>query len=388
MSRYLLCGLTSLAFLCGAVRASADDDLDRIRKKQEIAVQKLKAEVASAIADSRNLEKTSSVNAKILLNEMIRQVRDSRDLLENERAALVRQLQVRLGDVNETARARKVAEDQRILREPPSGYRPPATDPRASGVTGAAKSFHESAKGAQRIIADTIREREKGINAINLSIERAAVATDKDIEFPSYWRELTERRKSLVSPKLTAKEIALLKTLNSVMSVDYNNEKFKSVLEHIQDKTGLSLIMDDASARDINLDYDEAVNFKVPKVTVRTILKKVLGDKGLTYIIKEGNIQVMTPKRAADHTVVRSYPVDDLVAPNQFAMMFGPFMQHAQMLQNAQQLINMIQLTVEPSYWQPNGPGTITFYAPTKTLLIRASAEMHYQMSSPGLFGR
>jgi hypothetical protein len=108
----------------------------------------------------------------------------------------------------------------------------------------------------------------------------------------------------------------------------------------------------------------------------------------LTYIIKEGNIQVMTPKRASEYTVVRSYPVDDLVAPNQFAMMFGPFAQHAQMLQNAQQLINMIQLTVEPSYWQPNGPGTITFYAPTKTLLIRASAEMHYQMGSPGLFGR
>ena len=105
-------------------------------------------------------------------------------------------------------------------------------------------------------------------------------------------------------------------------------------------------------------------------------------------IIKEGHLQVMTPKRAAEHTVVRAYPVDDLVAPNQTTAMFGPFVQQAQMMQNAQQLVNLIQFSIEPSYWQPNGPGTITFFAPTKTLMIRASAEMHYQMSSPGLFGR
>ena len=59
----------------------------------------------------------------------------------------------------------------------------------------------------------------------------------------------------------------------------------------------------------------------------------------------------------------------------------------AKMMQNAQQLINLIQATIEPNYWQPNGPGTIAFFAPTKSLLIRASAEMHYQLGSPGMFG-
>jgi hypothetical protein len=85
---------------------------------------------------------------------------------------------------------------------------------------------------------------------------------------------------------------------------------------------------------------------------------------------------------------VRAYPIDDLIQPNQMAMMFGPFVAQAQMMQNAQQLINLIMMTVEPSYWQPNGPGSIAFYPPAKSLIIRASAEMHYQLGSPGLFGR
>src|SRR5205807_2178049 len=104
------------------------------------------------------------------------------------------------------------------------------------------------------------------------------------------------------------------------------------------------LIVDEASMRDAMADYDDPVSFKVEKVTVRTILKKVLGDRGLTYIIKEGNIQVMTPKKASEHTVVRTYQVDDLVAPSpQMQMMFGPIVGQLQMQQNAQMLMNLIQ---------------------------------------------
>jgi hypothetical protein len=142
--------------------------------------------------------------------------------------------------------------------------------------------------------------------------------------------------------------------------------------------------MDQASVQDLNLDYDDVVKMQLKKVTVRTALKKILGDKGLTYIIKEGALQVMTPKRASEHTVVRSYPIEGLVAPSQVAMQFGPFVARAQMLANVQTLINTVQNSVEPSYWQPNGPGSIAFFEPTMSLTVRASAEMHYQMRGLG----
>ena len=65
----------------------------------------------------------------------------------------------------------------------------------------------------------------------------------------------------------------------------------------------------------------------------------------------------------------------------------SPFVARAQMLANVQSLINTIQSTVEPSYWQPNGPGSIAFFEPTMSITIRASAEMHYQLGGTGRYG-
>src|SRR6185295_19316554 len=180
----------------------------------------------------------------------------------------------------------------------------------------------------------------------------------------------SERMKKLFGPQMTEKEVKLLKTLNSVMSVDYDNDKLKSVVNHLQDKTGLTILVDPASLTDLNIDYEDPVSFKVDKASVRTILKKVFGDKGLTYIIKEGSIHVMTPENASKYTIIRTYAVADLVEGDpRLAMQFGPFIAQAQMQQNALQLINLIQQVIEPAYWQPTGPGSIIFYPPTRSIV-------------------
>jgi hypothetical protein len=382
MRRFVRLALALGAF---SITASAQD-LKEAARLQKIAAQKITDQVDDAIAFSYKQDPTL---AKFALQEMLRQVRDSQDLLESKRTPLVQRLQARIRIVDEAARAKNISLDQRPNRDPDRPrYAKPASDP-SGGVAAVAKNFQDGTGGAQKTQAELIRERERNRTKIDLGIERSANLSAADpIEFPPYWKELTARRKAMVEQQLTKKEVALLKTLNSTMSVDYDNDKFKAVINHIQDKTGLTIIVDEGSLNDAMTDYDAPVSFKIQKATVRTILKKILGDKGLTYIIKEGAIQVMTPKKAAEYTVVRAYAIDDLVAPSpQMQMMFGPFIAQAQMLRNAQQLINLIQMTVEPNYWQPNGPGTIAFFPPTKSLLIRASAEMHYQLGSPGLFG-
>lgn len=385
MSRYTLPGLIALGLLAFSFAASGQD-LKAIKAQQQLAAQKMIDQVGAALDYAR---KQDPIDAKFALQKMLRQVQASQDLLERERTPLVQRLQARIRTVEESARAKAIVRDQRPSYRDPDRprYTKPASDP-SGGVGGSAKYFIDQAKGAQLANADLIRQREKGRTAVDLGIEKSLVLTDNEITFPSYWKELSRRREKSVGQQLTAKEVALLKTLNSTMSVDYDNDKLKAVINHIQDKTGLTIIVDENSLTDLMIDYDAPVAFKIQKVTVRTILKKVLGDKGLTYIIKEGAIQVMTPKKAAEHVVVRTYQVDDLVAPSPRAMMmFGPFIAQAQMQQNAQQLMNLLQSTIEPSYWQPNGPGTMSFFPPTKSLIIRGSAEMHYQLASPGLFG-
>ncbi len=385
MSRSILASLTTFALLAFSFAASGQD-LKEAAARQKLAAEKLTALVNDAIDQSR---KQDPVDAKFALREMLNRVRDSQDLLPTQRAALVQRLQGRLVTVEDAVRANNVKQDQRPLNPNPDRpkYKPPVADP-SGGVSGAAKGFTDQAKNAQKVHADTIREREKGILGVNLAMEKSAVVTDKDITFPADWKERSDRMKKLFGPQLTEKEAKLLKTLNSVMSVDYDNDKLKSVINHLQDKTGLTIIVDPMSLMDLNIDYEDPVSFKVDKASVRTILKKVLGDKGLTYIIKEGAIQVMTPEKASKHTVIRTYQIGDLVEGDpRLAMQFGPFVAQFQMQQNAQQLILLIQQVIEPNYWQPNGPGSIIFYPPTKSLIIRGSAEMHYQLGAPGIFG-
>ena len=388
MSRFVVPALTSLALLCVAVSVNAGD-LQQIQARKQIAAQKLKTDVARAIEDAR---KVSPESAKQLLERMRREVTDSLDLLPSEKTPLLSQLQTAVRSADEAARAKKVVDDQRPVRLPPITR--PVDPPYPGGVSGFAKDWIAQPKNAAKLHADLIREREKGNLNLMLGIEKMPpMPNENGIGFPSNWKQLSEARKKLVSPQLTEREVKILKTLNSTMSVRYDGDKFKAVLQHLEEKTGLTLIVDPQSERDLNLDYDDPVTLKIERATVRTILKTALGQKGLTYIIKEGNIQVMTPKRAAEHTVIRPYQIDDLISPNpQMAMMYGPMfapqMNRMQRMQNAQQLIQLIMMTTDPNYWQPNGPGSILFYEPTGTLLIRASTEMHYQMSSPGMFGR
>src|SRR5262249_1808210 len=105
-----------------------------------------------------------------------------------------------------------------------------------------------------------------------------------------------------------------------------------------------------------------------------------------TYIIKEEAIQVTSPQKAKESMVVRAYPVGDLVASTE--MQFGPFVNQALMLQNVNQLIDLIQSSIDPSSWQiNNGPGTIPFNQATMSLVIKHSAEIHYSPAN-SFYGR
>ena len=207
---------------------------------------------------------------------------------------------------------------------------------------------------------------------------------NRDVTFPKDWAAKTERRKKYAGPVLSEKEVALVKALNSVLSVDYQETPFKAVLEDLQKRTGQAIIVDPNSLKESNTDYNDPVSVKLKKVLFRTVLRKVLADNGLTFVIQEGTIQVVTPSKAREMMVTRTYPINDIAVP--IGMRFGPFVARFQMLANVQSLINTIKSTVDPSLWTADGGGSIQFFEPGMSLIIRAPTEFHYQLS--GAYGR
>jgi hypothetical protein len=366
------------AFVVALILASVGraQDLDRARAQQEVAVQKVYEDVKSALAEARKIERTQPAEAMRLLQKWVKNVQDDSALSESQRSALTRQLRNAVRDMEETARANPTR-DADTTR---SAVRRPQTDPaRSSDASDAAKTardLYNAGKAQQGEAAKLKAAKDAGYGAAVRGTDEAAVPTDKAVVFaPSYAYRAALRGKQ----HLTDKEKSLLKALSSTMSVDYAKKSFREVIDDLADKTGQAIILDQDSLKEAMVEYDDPVTFKSNKVTFRTVLKKILADRGLTYVIKEGTIQAVTPQKARESLVARSYPVGDLATS--LDMRFPPLLRRVQMLQNVAQLIDLIQNSIEPSSWQINGgPGTISFYEPTMSLVIRQTAEMHYQL--------
>lgn len=373
----------------------AQDDLGRILERDKIAAQKLQGDANYALAQSRVLERKNPAQAAEMLQDALAKVRNASELPAEERARLLQRLQTRLREVTALAQDRARAEEDAAQRaavkvqqeardRDPSAAAPRSTTPN-QGPASVAGRIIES-RNAQLSALDRQKSDRASRNQDALAdVQRRAVQMSGVIELPKDWERISERGK----PKLTSKEVALLKALNSTLSVNFDKTRLSLVIEQLQDKAGLTILIDESSLKDANVDlYEDTVTFKVSKVTVRTILKKVLADRGLSYVIKEGMVQVVTQQKAREMMVVRAYPINDLVATND-PIFWGPIFNRAFMLQNAQAIINMIQSSVEPSQWNINGgPGSITFHEPSMSLVIRASAEMHFQMAGAGIVSR
>ena len=106
---------------------------------------------------------------------------------------------------------------------------------------------------------------------------------------------------------------------------------------------------------------------------MRTVLHKVLADLGLTYIIRNEAIQVVSPAMAKQMMVTKTYYIRDLL-PGGWGFFSAV---------QAAQLIDMIQSTVEPQSWKANGgDGTIVYDPITRALVVRQNAEFHSVLSS------
>jgi len=386
--------------LCGSAGAQADDFLKKFQSKDQLKAQQEKAEVTNLLDLALKARTTNPKLARTYLEDGLRRLENAQSLPDAERTALRAQLQARLNELNgivreqdvQAAQAARVAEEKAIRELKAKAQQQPTTGQK--GTFNQASDFVKTGNKAIGSEAALKYQREQGVVAINQELMKSASQVTEE-RFTDRFRQATEREKQAQLKKYTPAERKLLAALNSVMSVEFNKNttSLKDALDLIQERAGINIFVDEASVREVlgeGNDYDSAkVGLKVSKVTVRTILKKVLADHGLTFIIKEAAVQVMSPAKANDpkNMVTRAYPVQDLVQP--FTQSQNPYMNRVQMAQAVQGLILNIVNTVEPGTWagqSPNGFGTIMYNEQSMSLIIRHHAEFHYQMR--GALGR
>jgi hypothetical protein len=243
-----------------------------------------------------------------------------------------------------------------------------------------------SANDRRNSYADLRDSRAKADLSVYKGVLEASVPPSGDYTFPKDWVDRIAKRSTAI--KLTELEKTIVKALNTVLpeGFEYEGKTFKDVLDDLRERTKMPIVVDPQAMQDLNITYAATLNVKLGKVTTRTALKKIVAELGLVYVMKDQAIQITTPARAKEMLTTRVYSVADLVPVAD--LRFGPIITQLQAMDTIQRLVVLITQTVEPESWEVNGKGglgTITFYPPTMSLVVKQTAEMHYLL---GLSGR
>jgi hypothetical protein len=254
----------------------------------------------------------------------------------------------------------------------------------------AALAFEQSAAMGDRIkeAEALLAQQREGYLLAMRAVDKSAVMPKDVIEFdtvrPGYFKEITQKRKVT----LTAREQALLKALDSPIDAQFRNKPFEDVIQSLSSAIGQPILLDKASLQDAQLESNTPVSLNLPRGTAaRTALRKLLQDNGLTYIIKDDAIQVLTLERARHTLITRVYYLGDIVGGLGLpggAAVWGPFLDNLQLQQNVQQVIDMVK-KIDPLSWQDeHGLGTVIYHPPSMSLIVRQTAEFHAKMSGVG----
>jgi hypothetical protein len=398
--------------------AAQEDILEAIKRHNEVEAQKTEKVIREKLAEAVILAQTQPAKALVEYGKILQKVKEDAALDEEKRALLKRLVESRIraaedaiegrtrrdieaaqkrlvGDAIRAEDRQRAADQEKIARRMDTirGLRQLGRLEEADRLASDLARQHPknpSIQAAKRAGAmqDRIKqnrtlvtEKERRMLGVYGDIERASIPAVDDITYPKNWKELTKRRSGV---KMTAKEQAIMKALESSITASFDEMKFEDVIKWLEDKTGQTILLDKQALDDAMVNYETIIKYKARGVSMRTVLRKILADLGLTYIVKDESIFVTTPAKAAETMSVRAYYLGDLVASLQ--MDLGPVLNQLQILQNAAQIIDLIQTTIEPQSWKiNNGPGTIVFDPARLAIVVKASAEVHYMLGGHGM---
>jgi hypothetical protein len=200
------------------------------------------------------------------------------------------------------------------------------------------------------------------------------------VDFPPDW---TQRLNPCPNaPKWTKLDKAILVALDTPITLECEKTPIKEFIESLTTKTKVPMELEDAMLQAVGQPLDAPVTVACKKVPLRDALRQVLDGFGLTYVIEDERIKIVTPEIETNRLVIRSYDVADLaVLMGMKAEDVGSGEQRAK---NVQELISKITTQLHARVWKTNGKGgkgTIVFYEKTSMLIIKQSAELHMILS-------
>jgi hypothetical protein len=155
---------------------------------------------------------------------------------------------------------------------------------------------------------------------------------DPPIVYPPapVWEELTNRRKDRYGSmdlKATGEaeqriERALRDPLKSA-GLDFTDTSLEEVVGFIQQSYNIPVQLDTTALEEEGIDPQEPVTVSLHGISLRSALRILLKNLGLTYIVRDEVLMITSPTEAEAQLVVKVYPVADLVLPIDATLLGG-----------------------------------------------------------------
>jgi hypothetical protein len=366
----------TVGLLAGPAAAQPRDPLPEVRERLKIEGQRVEKQIRDGRMRAYRLLRNDPNGAYDAIKELIGTLRKDTSLSEERHETLEKQLQRDIEILRALASARRPADlaAQATRAEVRRAPDPRATDPARAAYDTAAARINT----IQNRVADSrtsrVQSGDRFMGTI-AEVNKSAVPAASDYDLPPDWLEKTKRRSP--AAKLTSGEKAILEALKKLVKVDYNMDTFQSVIDHLSKQMGLNILTSKQALEEANVTYDSPITLRFNKpITARTALKRVLGDLGLTYVIRNENIEVTTIARAREMLTTRTYYIGDLMGVA--SPILPAIVNQFQALEAIGSIISSIQ-GIDPESWQSNGgAGTIAFDPVRMSLVIKQTAEMHY----------
>jgi tetratricopeptide (TPR) repeat protein len=232
-----------------------------------------------------------------------------RDLMANQQKS--EQLMARFENLMDERRYRDAKNTAVLARE--STPNAPAV---LSGITYAEQVDHYA------FAMDRRAKKWEGLAGALLEIDRAhvAFADEQPILYPAKetWELLTERRKKFDRISLAQSneaETRILDELDKRTEVQYLDTQLGDVVNDIELRHKINIELDVAALTADGKGTETIINKTLKDLTLKSALRLILEEQGLTYVIENEVLMITTKAAAETKTPTRVYPVADLVIP-------------------------------------------------------------------------
>jgi hypothetical protein len=385
MFRRWLPTLLCVAILPTCVFAADKDLLNDVKNRQKIEAQRVEKEFADERASAYQLVRAATPDlnkATEKLRSLLAMVENDTSLDPKRRQVLIVTLKWDLDRVKEIAGQRRGTQTYTPTPKTVVGRDTPRTDRDdnvGKGRVSDAKAIMDARRAA--IKGDTVDRVSKGdrFTRVMRSVDDSAVPESRNYVLPKDWLEKTRKRSTGI--KMTAKERAIMTALGKTMGADFSNDKFSEVIDYLKKATGIDIVIDKRALDEVNVTYESTINLKA-RASTRTIIKRILADLDLAYVIKDEAMLITSRERASQMTTTRTYYIGDLATVVDVRVPF--IISQLQAIETVNRIISLIKSNVEPRSWKdanPDAPGSIYFDPVSMSLVVKQTAEVHYMMA-------